>query len=286
MSQPLNLTPEEVNELFPIVGMRVSRGGLVLVRYSNLSTSQIKRQRLRGLIKKLSRRSLSKLAFTVVGSRVRFQSLLTVTYGQNYPIDGKRVKADLKAFLMAMRRHYGEFEYCWVIEFQARGAPHFHILLTLENPSQSDRTIVASLWSRIAEKENFAYSMVRLLDGKLKRWGETYTRDAVRKKHNEQKTWENFRNIDGASRYIISYSCKLYQKRVPDEYVNVGRFWGTSRGVPNTDDIYFSATEREVRELASLLGRNLDQFAVLPKIVLINGQQFDEFTNKVYNDIK
>lgn len=281
----LNLSPEEINATFPICGLRVSRGGIIVRRYSDLSILQIKKLHLRGVVQKLSRRSLSNFAWMVANSKVEFLSMLTLTYGQNFPLSGARCKDDFRAFMMVMRRTYGAFSYAWFMEFQQRGAPHFHVLLTLQNPTDSDRHIVASGWSRIVEPENFAYSGLRLHEGKLIRWSSGFTRDAVRKFNHREKVWENVREKQGAIRYCIMYATKSHQKQPPRWFTHTGRFWGCSRDVPNRDDISFSASEQEVRELCAILGRNLDNWKVLPKIILINGQGFDKFYRKADNEL-
>lgn len=282
----LNLTPEEINATFPVSGMLVSKGGIIVQRCSALSASGIRRLNLRGLVKELSRRSLSNFAWMVASSRVRFLSLLTLTYGQNFPTTGKKLKSDFRAFMMAMRRSYGSFSYAWFLEFQGRGAPHFHILLTLENPTETDRAIVASAWSRIVEVNNFPYSGLKLWEGKLIRWSSGHTRDAVRKFHNRHEVWENVRSEDGAIRYVIQYATKPHQKTVPEWFWDVGRFWGNSRDVKNDHYITMSGTEDDVREMCALLGRDLDKWQVLPKIILINSQKFDKFRKMVDNNLE
>lgn len=56
---------------------------------------------------------------------------LTLTYGQEYP-DAKTAKNHLRAFLERVRRWVGNSPTAaiWRMEFQERGAPHFHIVFT------------------------------------------------------------------------------------------------------------------------------------------------------------
>jgi hypothetical protein len=63
----------------------------------------------------------------------------------------------------------------------------------------------------------------------------------------------------------------------------VGRFWGFSRDVIPGPAADFSATEAEVREVMSSLGRDLGSFEVLPKILFHSGnlpENFGEYTIK------
>lgn len=54
---------------------------------------------------------------------------LTLTYGEDYP-DAKTAKSHLRAFLERIRRIPGgkSVSAVWRMEFQKRGAPHFHVL--------------------------------------------------------------------------------------------------------------------------------------------------------------
>jgi len=106
-----------------------------------------------------------------------------------------------------------------------------------------------------------------------------YTRDAVTRQHYREGVWENVQSQDGAIRYVLSYALKPHQKLVPESYRDCGRFWGLSRRVDYGGFTDFMASEAEVRELVEILGRNMDGFEVLPKIVFhsgaLPGQEFD-----------
>jgi hypothetical protein len=53
---------------------------------------------------------------------------LTLTYPESYP-DPKQAKNDLRAFMERIRRRWPESSGIWRLEFQKRGAPHFHVVL-------------------------------------------------------------------------------------------------------------------------------------------------------------
>jgi len=58
---------------------------------------------------------------------------ITLTYGQAWP-DPETAKADLRRFLKRLSYHHFkshtyEFSCLWRLEFQARGAPHFHLII-------------------------------------------------------------------------------------------------------------------------------------------------------------
>jgi len=266
----LRLDSQLVNQLFPVTGVKFYNGALVLVRSSNLFQPLHRARSNRKKITSVNKRSLQRMVWTVIASQVQFNSLLTLTYGQNFPMNGKRVKQDLNKFITYMRRSLGDFEYCWFLEFQRRGAPHFHLMLTLDNVGQCERELVAELWGKIAEPFNWPYTAIAWpYKRECAKFGGN-TQDAVIAQHRRVKTWERKKKDNGMVRYAVKYATKIRQKRVPSEYSNVGRFWAVSSGVdiPNVDE--HPTNEKEVREIAYWLGRNLANFEVLPKIIFVS----------------
>lgn len=172
---------------------------------------------------------------------------------------------------MAIKRAFGELSYFWFLEFQTRGAPHFHVGLSLPGPGRCERELVAEIWGKIAEPFNWPYTAIsspyRRSDAKLG----GNTQDAVISQHRRVKTWQSVRTQDGAIRYCIKYATKIKQKSVPKNYRDVGRFWGASQDVKLPDAVYVSTSENELREVAQWMGRDLSNFEVLPKIVFHNG---------------
>lgn len=182
------------------------------------------------------------------------------------------MKADLNKFLIYLKRSMERFEYVWFLEFQRRGAPHFHILLTLPGPGKCERELVAEIWSKIAEPVDLAYTGISSPYGRKNAVMGISTRDSVFKQHRRQRTWEAVRSEDGAARYALKYALKAKQKDVPSVYRDVGRFWGRSGGVKIKDVDFYLATEREAREAIVLLGRDMRGFEVLPKLIFHNGK--------------
>jgi hypothetical protein len=105
------------------------------------------------------------------------------------------VKNDWRAFTEALRRagYFAKGSIIWFLEFQKRGAPHFHFLATDWLPKQ----FIALAWSRISGADLRACSRV-----------------------------EGLRHPEAAGAYAAKYACKKDQKTVPPEYQDVGRFWG------------------------------------------------------------
>ena len=154
-----------------------------------------------------SSRSRRRLAFAVQNCEGSLTHMTTLTYPRHYPPDGRRVKSHLNRILSWMRARHaatcGTLEYVWWLEFQRRGAPHFHIL---HNYPAWTRQELSQRW----------YDAVGSLDARHLSAG---TR------------MEKLREVDGAARYATKYATKAEQKAVPTGYENVGRFWGMSRNI-------------------------------------------------------
>ena len=76
------------------------------------------------------------MAFVAANTAVIFKTMITLTYPAVWPGNGRLVKKQLRAFLkFAVHNLFPRPEdaeriaYLWFLEFQARGAPHIHLLL-------------------------------------------------------------------------------------------------------------------------------------------------------------
>ena len=74
-------------------------------------------------------------------------SMLTLTYGKNYPSDHES-KKHLDTFLKRLRRLHPNCKYLWVAEKQKRGAIHYHIL----TPYFTNKEWLNSAWNEIVNK--------------------------------------------------------------------------------------------------------------------------------------
>lgn len=168
-----------------------------------------------------------------------------------------------------MRQHWPNLDYFWFLEFQSRGAPHFHLGLSIPAPQRTDgtRQELASWWAIIAEQGDWPYSCVKPRKGKLIQGEGSFTRESVFRQHRRLKVWEDVHHSDGAWRYVITYVSKPYQKEVPENYRNVGRFWGVSSGIVLGDSMRLSCSESDARQFISVLGRSMEHYDVLPKII-------------------
>lgn len=198
-------------------------------------------------IEELSVESRKRLAFTASNSSCAWQSMITLTYGNEFPQNGRQVKRDLNLFLSALRYRIAGVRYLWFLEFQRRGAPHVHILLS----TGFDELVFGHLvgkWITLAS----AYAESDVSEENIRKFNRHLREDGV------YDFWQNARSERGLSHYAVKYATKTEQKVVPGNYQSVGRFWGASRGlVEYVDEEYiqggdYTARLREVLERKNL----------------------------------
>jgi hypothetical protein len=173
---------------------------------------------LRSEIQSFSQSSKRRLKFTASNAFPALISQFGMTYHHATP-DGHTVKKHLNAFLTDIRRKFPTVGYLWILEFQERGTPHFHIFLNLEHDQKTGKAL-AGIWNRIAEPESKEH---------LK----------FHQHENNFIPWDM-----GSGSYLCKYLDKEHQKQVPEGFQGVGRFWGNSRKlVPEPDTV-------EMRDIA------------------------------------
>ncbi len=157
----------------------------------------------RGAVSGLSDQSRGRLLFTAFNSSCDWLAFAVLTYPSEFPMDGGKVKRDVHTL---MKRMWYEFEakVVWGLEFQERGAPHINLLV--------DRFIPKD-WLSLA-------------------WFEVVGSGDLR--HLAAGTRIEFA---GGTKNVAGYMAAAYsakkskQKEVPEGFENVGRFWGSSRGL-------------------------------------------------------
>jgi hypothetical protein len=163
---------------------------------------------IRGRVVCLSEESARRLKFVARNCR-GFTTMLTLTYPASFPRDGLVFKDDLRQMCQWLKRR--GVAGLWYLEFQDRGAPHFHLYLTGRVPFHQ----VAQAWYRIVGSGDPRH----LVAG---------TRiEAIRQPH-------------AVAVYAAKYATKAVQKDVPAEVVNVGRFWGLFGGLKPEPDAVIS----------------------------------------------
>lgn len=133
--------------------------------------------------------------------------MVTLTYPHNYERDGRKSKEQLKRFVQELKREqerqganmsrWGVF---WFMEFQARGAIHYHLFTT----DPIERKWLSRRWYDICGTEDPRHLAAGTNVEALKS------------------------GRHGTCSYAAKYAAKSEQKIIPDDIKNAGRFWGVS----------------------------------------------------------
>lgn len=153
----------------------------------------------RQAITELSEKALRRMVYTA-RNMSDVTHIVTLTYPADYPTDGKLVKYHLQKFRQWLTyKGIGGF---WFLEFQERGAPHFHLFIN----GAIDHRVLRAYWYKCVNS------------GDIKHFAAGTQVQLMHEAH-------------AAASYAAKYASKAEQKEVPAEYQNVGRFWGRFGGV-------------------------------------------------------
>jgi len=110
---------------------------------------------VRSEIFQFSENSRRRLRFVALNAWPKLVSQFCLTYHHNFPSDGETVKSHFHRFRSAARKVLGISDYLWILEFQLRGAPHFHLFLFLFSAVAMD---AVKLWIFFCLADNFDLS--------------------------------------------------------------------------------------------------------------------------------
>ena len=120
-----------------------------------------------------------------------------LTYPKEFPLDGEIVKTHLHK--MKLRLNYKKIKLFWFMEFQRRGAVHFNLIMS----AGVDEAELCQMWYEIVDSKDI--------------------------KHLKYGAYiEQIKTPAGMLHYLTGYLTKQEQKKVPDGFQNLGRFWGYS----------------------------------------------------------
>lgn len=183
-----------------ILGVQVYKRDIILrLRYQRYNAPSTSTLNTRGHIKSFSRRSFKRLRHALRNIDINWQAFLTLTYPHNYPADYKQSKKHLNAFLQYLRRK--SIKYLWILEYQRRGAPHYHILLS----QRINKDDVSERWYRIVNSGDYKHKLAGTQIKAIKTLKQVYA-------------------------YLSDYLSKLTQKTLPSNILS-GRWWGMSRNL-------------------------------------------------------
>jgi hypothetical protein len=267
-----------------ITGVEAYPHGIMkVVRQCDLVPSPPDVRMPRKEIKELTTKARRKMLLTIVSTKVQFYSMITLTYGESYPTDGLIVKEQFKQMRDYVKRRLGA-EYFWFLEFQARGAPHAHILTTYERPDAIDRLNLAIYWANVCGLRDRCSEVangwghsggVMSSDDLCKQWGQVlYVHSRAGSYGN---AFDSIHNESGAIKYVAKYATKVKQKCVPPEYQNVGRWWGCSSEVRKNkvEPKTYQLEAVQLRGYLNQIQHTAYKYDVLPS-VLIGVDWFNE----------
>lgn len=162
----------------------------------------------RSAITRFSKSSGMRMRRYLRGCDAEYKTMVTLTYPSTFPTNGKESKEHLRRFIQELRRNEARkhpddterFSVFWFLEFQKRGAPHYHLFTTCFVPW----SWVATTWYKIVGSENIYHLKAGTRTESLKK------------------------GRGGTISYASKYAVKMEQKTVPEEFENVGRFWGVT----------------------------------------------------------
>ena len=191
-----------------------------------------------------SRRRMQQLLNSVDRKVALVPILITLTYHNDWPEDPAAWKDHLDAFRKRLERRYGRFSAIWRLEYQRRGAPHFHLM--------------AFFWSHQGRKGLLPFLQEDV--GPL--WWEVTGKTS--EEHLRAGTrCEMPRSWKGANVYLSKYMAK--PETLQEGQPSPGRFWGVWRKdllpiLYETFSVTFDQAIRARRILRRLSGMRARRF--------------------------
>lgn len=200
----------------------------------------------RGVVSGFSKASRSRMMSRLsMLQKHRLPLFVTLTYPSKFP-NVKQAKEHFRAFVERLRRAYPGFGFVWKLEYQKRGAPHFHLLLWGLTLAQA-RDFVPVAWFMVAGRgfpEHLAFHR-----------GELHNKPCV----------EEIRSFRGVVSYASKYMTKDLGADPHTGEISQGRVWGIRGKVPFSPILQFRLDmdqalqfRRSVRRFTGLrLGRRM-----------------------------
>lgn len=192
---------------------------------------------IRNNISKFSRASRRRLLRKVARlDRNVLPLFLTMTYPSSYPDDPTEWKRHLNdVWAKRLKRKHPQAGYIWRLEFQKRGAPHFHLLVYgVDSEIEIFRRWLSESW----------YDVVASDDEKHLRAGT-----------NARQT----RSAHGAMVYLAKEIAKTKQADISDTFPDgVGRWWGVKfkDKLPWSEVEHISISDQDADRLIRLMRRH------------------------------
>lgn len=151
---------------------------------------------------------------------------MTLTYPDAFPTDPAVYKANLKEFHRKFEIEYPGIQMVWRLEFQKRGAPHYHLMILDWHPN--DDGMVEWMWKATCHTWDMAHELLGvnyelIVDG------------------NQQRL---------IAHYLAKYIAKVDQTEVKNATVKCGRWWG-KWNIADPEPVEFEISDREAERITS-----------------------------------
>lgn len=159
---------------------------------------------IRGAVEGFSKASRRRLLYQVAMCGDATPIFVTLTYGREWASDGRVWKRDLQTWWKRLVREDPTLAAIWKLEFQRRGAPHFHLFVYRKDEGQPpflDKRWVAQTWAEVTGDET-----------------EAHVRAGTRV--------ESIRSRHGAMFYAAKYMGKEDGSPPGPDSLEAGRVWG------------------------------------------------------------
>lgn len=166
-------------------------------------------------------------AFTLGNAETDWIAMATLTYRKS-PGSYDEVKRDWTRFKDRFRKRWEGTEWAWILEFQRRGAAHFHVFFG------SGGELGTALQSEPVEIRKRKGTDTEIFAGPVAEWiAETWIeivgdQSPRFKRFQRGGILEKMRSTDAAGRYAAKEAAKRVQKSAPWE---VSQWWGMSNAI-------------------------------------------------------
>jgi len=186
---------------FPTIELEAQGSLLAIRRVQNYRSRPVSHHR--GVVTEFTRASRRRLLKQIARIDAEQAVFITLTYPERFP-GGAEAKRHLRALLERLRRAYPDSSGIWRLEYQKRGAPHFHLLM---------------------------YNLPYIPHDELQRWWATIIGSFVTDQLPRVRI-ELVKSKRGAMYYASKYVAKADDAGsgssffIPVTYLHAGRFWG------------------------------------------------------------
>jgi len=195
---------------------------------------------VRGVVKGFSRPSRLRLTrrFGMIRRDV-VPVLITMTYPGEYSDEAETWKRDLENFFRRVAREYPQASCFWKLEFQKRGAPHFHLLVWGIPPNAQARAWVSKVWFEVVGSGDERHLRAGTQIQRVENW-----------------------------RQASSYCAKYLGKTDEEEHPRVGRVWGIRKRalIPWADPRRLTLTMRQMTVLTRWMRRGMRHKAMVHRM--------------------